>query len=256
MDGFVDNLMALACFFWIYHSISTWQYYVNTQGSETFPELIGSRSISFFQWHIRKLWHLLSLTSSWTIVDCPIVPSQNFFIIIDQSMTRGCSVLGWIWQKNTFKDHCSAKQPGGVSDIWQNDQIPCVNDEICSKTSNNAIMDNISQCNSKTNSSVCVHVHPGYLEWVETGDDTAVLHVAGARGVSELAFGVRTRAGSSLELSAHLQRQPLGVATHGHIDGHGGPSVSGGLGWGSQMWWSTKAAKNEHSGKEILRLPV
>lgn len=95
-------------------------------------------------------------------------------------------------------------------------------------------MVNISQCNSKTNSSVCVHVHPGYLEWVETGDDAAVLHMAGARGVSELAFGVRTRAGSSLELSAHLQRQPLGVATHGHIDGHGGPSASGGWaeGWG------------------------
>lgn len=99
----------------------------------------------------------------------------------------------------------------------------------------------ISQCNSKTNSSVCVHVYPGYLEWVKTGDDAAVLHVTGARGVSKLAFGVRTWAGSSLELSAHLERQPLGVATHGHIDGHGGPSASG---WSSQVWWSKKAAKN------------
>ncbi len=127
----------------------------------------------------------------------------------------------------------------------------------------------ISQCNSKTNSSVCVHVYPGYLEWVKTGDDAAVLHVAGARGVSELAFGVRTRAGSSLELSAHLQRQPLGVSTHGHIDGHGGPSVSGGwvVGWGGaarrdeaqklqKMWQRYKSCKKCGSGKEILRLPV
>ncbi len=112
----------------------------------------------------------------------------------------------------------------------------------------------ISQCNSKTNSSVCVHVYPGYLEWVKTGDDAAVLHVAGARGVSELAFGVRTRAGSSLELSAHLQRQPLGVSTHGHIDGHGGPSVSGGLGWGSQAWWSTKAAKNVAALQKLQKM--
>lgn len=34
----------------------------------------------------------------------------------------------------------------------------------------------------------------GYLERVEAGDDAAVLHMAGARGVGELALGVRTRA--------------------------------------------------------------
>lgn len=101
-----------------------------------------------------------------------------------------------------------------------------------------------------------------YLEWVETGDDAAILHVACARGVSKLAFGVRAWAGSSLELSAHLQRQPLGVTAHGHIDGHGGPSTSGGWaeGWGRVgqpgVIKHKGCKKKEHSCEEILRLPV
>lgn len=112
---------------------------------------------------------------------------------------------------------------------------------------------NISQCNN----NVCMCI---YLEWVETGDDAAVLHVARARGVSKLAFGVRAWAGSSLELSTHLQRQPLGVAAHGHIDGHGGPSASGGwaegLGGAARRDKAQRLQKNEHSSEEILRLPV
>lgn len=65
-----------------------------------------------------------------------------------------------------------------------------------------------------------MHACVCYLEGVEAGDDAAVLHVAGARGVSKLALGVGARARASLELAAHLQRQPLGVPAYGDVDGH------------------------------------
>lgn len=60
----------------------------------------------------------------------------------------------------------------------------------------------------------------GYLEGIEAGDDSAVLHMAAPGGVGELALGVRAGAGASLELATHLQGQPFGVAAHGHADGH------------------------------------
>lgn len=94
---------------------------------------------------------------------------------------------------------------------------------------------------------VCPCLHLNYLEWVETGNDAAVLHVASARRVSKLALGVWPRAGPPLKLSAHLQRQPLGVAAHGHIDGHGGPSVSGG--W-AEVWGG--AARRDKAQRQKL----
>lgn len=59
-----------------------------------------------------------------------------------------------------------------------------------------------------------------YLEGVEAGDDSAVLHMAAPGGVGELALGVRPRAGAPLELAAHFQGQPFSVTSHGHADGH------------------------------------
>lgn len=59
-----------------------------------------------------------------------------------------------------------------------------------------------------------------YLERVEAGDDSAVLHMAAPGGVSELALAVGPRAGAPLKLTTHLQGQPFGVPSHGHADGH------------------------------------
>lgn len=81
-----------------------------------------------------------------------------------------------------------------------------------------------------------IHVQPKaprpprhYLEGVEAGDDSAVLHMAAPGGVGELALGVRPRAGAPLELAAHFQGQPLSVTSHGHADGHrrGGGRLAG-----------------------------
>lgn len=59
-----------------------------------------------------------------------------------------------------------------------------------------------------------------YLERVEAGDDSAVLHMAAPGGVGKLALGIRPRAGASLKLTTHFQGQPFGVPSHGHADGH------------------------------------
>lgn len=59
-----------------------------------------------------------------------------------------------------------------------------------------------------------------YLEGIEAGDDSAVLHMAAPRRVGELTLGVRARAGASLKLATHFQGQPFSVASHGHADGH------------------------------------
>lgn len=59
-----------------------------------------------------------------------------------------------------------------------------------------------------------------YLEGIEAGDDSAVLHMAAPGGVGELALGVRPRAGASLKFATHFQGQPFSVASHSHADGH------------------------------------
>lgn len=52
-----------------------------------------------------------------------------------------------------------------------------------------------------------------YLERVEAGDDSAIVHLTALGWVGKFAFFVTARARAPLELTTHLQSQPLGV-TH------------------------------------------
>ena len=71
-----------------------------------------------------------------------------------------------------------------------------------------------------------VRVWGTYLEGVEAGDDPPVLDLAALGGVGELAFVCGTRAGAALELSAHLQREPLGVPHMCHVHRHSNPRLA------------------------------
>lgn len=63
---------------------------------------------------------------------------------------------------------------------------------------------------------VC-HTH---LEWVKTGNDSAVFHLTALGRVGKLALVVRPRTRSSLKFPTHLQRQPLRVPHRCHIHRH------------------------------------
>lgn len=59
-----------------------------------------------------------------------------------------------------------------------------------------------------------------HLERIETGDNSAVFHLAALGRVGELALAVRPGARPPLELAADLQRQPLCVPDLRHVQSH------------------------------------
>lgn len=65
------------------------------------------------------------------------------------------------------------------------------------------------------------------LEWVKTGNDSAVFYLTALGRVGELALTVRSWTGSSLEFSTNLQRQPLCVPHLCHIYRHLEPGRKG-----------------------------
>lgn len=95
---------------------------------------------------------------------------------------------------------------------------------IFSETNHFSITQMVIRAEKRTDMCSSANKRPAaarrYLEGVEAGDDSAVLHMAAAWGVGELALGVGARAGASLELTTHFQGQPFGVPAHGHADGH------------------------------------
>lgn len=61
-----------------------------------------------------------------------------------------------------------------------------------------------------------------YFEGVEAGDDSPVLHLAAFGRMRELTFRVGSGTRASLELAAHLQRQPFRVPDGRHVNRHFG----------------------------------
>lgn len=76
------------------------------------------------------------------------------------------------------------------------------------------------------------HVCHTHLEWIKTGDNSAVFHLAALGRVGELALAVRPRTRPSLEFPTDLQCQPLCVPDLCHIHCHFDPD---GRGWPSWL---------------------